>query len=295
MKIYEVSATSNKAAASKLLSHEPEEMRIQQLLLTLLQEHPDVIAVRDISWHVLQHLQSIFEQKGYTLSMNPDWDQIEEKWRYTALSAMFISNNVTFEPLYTDIHAPTFPTTLRYVCGRLFLSPDTSIIYKSTHIPCVDEERGKLDSQLFRKHAMLKFEVEWQAKLEDSFNDSFAVSAGDFNGAPGALEGEYACQPLYDQMAFTDLINEPTFENKCLDHVFVSSALSECDGISVRARTLKDFFGTHTDHKIIEINIEESAVCSDTSDAEELEYWYGDALSNYSEDDQAEVMDGYDD
>lgn len=178
--------------------------------------------------------------------------EIKEKWRYSCLSVLFVKEGIRFEQHSKSSVA--FPTKFRFVSGAFILPHGHLVVYKSSHIPCVDDSRPHISKQIDRKKRMLEAEIAFQQE----YKRFLAISAGDFNGsAHGTQEGEYYCENLYDRFTFRDLIDDaPTFKEKSLDHVFASDEFS--NEVIVSAKVIEDFYGYLTDHKIITITIEEA-------------------------------------
>ncbi len=247
--IAEISACSNKESAKALRYTGASETRILILVKELLKQHRryDILSVRDASWKALTLLRSYLGTLGYSMLLHPQFASERSKGRYTCLSALFILDTVEYEQLTAS---DLFPTIYRYNLIKImnFANP---LFYKSSHVPCVTKDTP---AQLHRKAEMLKDEVLFQR----SAGENLVLSTGDFNGAPNA--GKYYCQPLLDCLCFTDLVTEPTFGTKRLDHVFASDALRSGAQVAVSAEVLDTGYMTHTDHKVVSIRLRENQI-----------------------------------
>jgi hypothetical protein len=248
MTFLEVSDCGNKQAEKKLGFIGSTDARTEELFKKMMSQRQwDIISVRDIPWHTLKNLEMDLDAKGYRMYIHKSWKNVKQKWRYTCLSALFVKENVAFEQIYTD---DQFDTTLRYVAGKIHFA-GKEILYKTNHIPCVDVNRPNLSHQTQRKIAMLEDEVQFQLKNQSSL----AISAGDFNG--DLVNGEWYGQEQYERFVFRDTVTENTYEDKRLDHVFISNAFENSD-ITVKTEVLADYYMQYTDHKIIAITLKAS-------------------------------------
>lgn len=245
LKILEVSACGNRQAAKKLRFVGDMDNRILFMFQKIMQKgHYDIFSVRDIPWHSLCKLQRQLGMYGYRMYIHKSWNNVKEKWRYTCLSALFCLDTVEFNQMYTS---DKFETVLRYVYGRISFDGE-DIYYKTSHFPCVDDSKSHLSQQIERKVTMLKDENEFQRLM----NDSYAISSGDFNGAQGE---DYYGQEQFDIFEFVDTVLGDTYENKTLDHCFISKALRD-SRIKVSAEVIDDYYMLLSDHKIILITLE---------------------------------------
>ncbi len=247
LSILEVSACSNKQASKKLKFVGNTDERIVFMFHKILQKDAyDIISVRDISWSGLERVKHKLGACGYKLYIHKDWDNIKDKWRYSCLSAVFCREDVKFEQLYTS---ECFDTVFRYVYGKIELG-DNEIFFKTSHIPCVDDSKFHVKNQIKRKESMLLDEIEFQKSKENCL----AISAGDFNGAPST--GDFYCQDLFDNFSFVDTALANTYEDKMLDHCYISKALRDSDIVKVKTEVLNDYYMLFTDHKLITITLE---------------------------------------
>ncbi len=235
--ITEINACSDKASARKLRFRGPSELRIAALLENLSDK--EIISIHDVSHHDLCAAQK--KLKGYHMVIDPSYENTQ-KWRYTCLSVMFVKNGINIRRICFD----GFPTTLRCV-GISFALGGHEMIYRSSHIPCVDAARP-IGEQVYRKQAMLSAELEFQ----NEHCDSLALCAGDYNCD---TYGEYYCGEIFRKLPFSDLVREMTYGGRKLDHAFVSDALRESNDITV-AVTVRDLgYMVYTDHKSIDITL----------------------------------------
>lgn len=245
MTILEVSACGNRQAEKKLRFHGDMDARIIFMMQKLLQKEKwNLISIRDIPWHSLQKLERELGRLGYKMYMHESWQDVKEKWRYTCLSALFVSEGIEFSQKHTS---DKFESILRYVYGKFYFEGE-EIVYKTSHIPCVDDSRSNLIHQIERKTSMLEDELIFQEENKNNL----AISAGDFNGDPFSRCG-YA-QELYEQFPFIDTVSGDTYEDKTLDHVYISERLRDSD-IKVTTEIIDDYYMQLTDHKIIAITL----------------------------------------
>ena len=247
IKILEISACCNKQAEQKLFFKGSSGDRMYLFINEILQkESYDVLSIREISWNALKKVKHLLMLHGYKFYIHEDWNSVKvsNRWRYTCLSAVFVKENIEFKQLYTS---DNFDTTLRYVLGEIKFE-NYCIYWKTSHIPCVDDEVSRAEYQINRKKLMLLDEIQFQKNMVNNL----VLSTGDFNGG---AEGDYHCCDLYNQFVFEDLIKEATYEDKCLDHVFVSKNLIDNKDVKVEAKVLNEFYMKFTDHKLISISL----------------------------------------
>lgn len=246
--ILEYSACGNKQSAQKLKYKGNHDQRSLAALQVMLRKTPyDLISVRDIPYRALKHLEPSLLAMGYNIFIDPTWRSVTEKWRYTCLSVLFVKNGIKFSQI---AGAFGFDTVLRYVCG-IFRFNGHNIIYRTSHIPCVDDTRSQLSHQIERKENMLGAEIEFQ---NEHISDC-CISSGDYNGASD--DEDCYCRELFDEFVFDDLISAPTYEEKKLDHVYISDGFRDT-GISVEAEIIDDYYMQFTDHKMISITLKAS-------------------------------------
>lgn len=243
--ILEYSACGNKQSAQKLKYKGDHDQRSLAALQVMLRKKTyDLISVRDIPYRALKHLEPTLLAMEYNMFIDPTWRSVTEKWRYSCLSVLFVKNSIKFSQIAGSFG---FDTVLRYVCG-IFRFNGHDIIYRTSHIPCVDDTRSQLARQIERKENMLGAEIEFQ----ESHISDCCISSGDYNGA--ADDEDCYCQDLFGDLVFKDLISEPTYEAKKLDHVYVSEGFKDA-GISVEAKVLHKYYMQFTDHKMISITL----------------------------------------
>lgn len=249
LRILEVSACGNKQAEKKLkFQSGAMDIRITFLFRELLKKGTyELISVRDIPFHALKKLQRELSIYGYRMFIHKSWNTVagRQRWRYTCLSALFVADGVEFEQIYSG---DKFPTLLRYVAGRISFA-GKEIFYKTSHFPCVDGSRSCIENQICRKTAMLEDEVTFQ----EAHQNDICISAGDFNGAPG---GDFYGQEQFESFLFTDMVSENTYEDKSLDHVYVSKGLRETENLKLSVEFLEDYYMVLTDHKILSVELE---------------------------------------
>lgn len=245
IKILEYSACSNRAAARKLKFQGKHDRR-SLLAVQLMNKETayDLISVRDISYCALRHLEPTLSAMGYSMFIDPTWGSVTDRWRYTCLSVLFVKNTIKFSQMAGSFG---FNTVLRYVCGY-FQFNDHNVFYRTSHIPCVDDTRSQISRQIERKENMLNADIKYQ---KDHILDC-AISSGDYNGAVD--EENCYCRELFEDFSFTDLISVPTYENKKLDHVYVSDGFKAA-GITAEADVLDDYYMQLTDHHMISITL----------------------------------------
>lgn len=245
--IVEISACGCKQAQRKLKCHVSMDERISILLKEVVRlEHFDIISVRDIPWHALRRIQRELQYEGYTMHIHRYWPDEQNKWRYTCLSAIFVSEDVNYQQI--DIEED-FPTIYRYVAGKISFAG--SIIYwRTSHIPCVGRSTH-VELQTERKRSMLINEIQFQKRCQEEL---LALSTGDFNGC-ASDHYSYACKEQYLKFAFADMISVPTYGKFQLDHVFISPKLQESNDISVTTECLQNF-DHYTDHLLVIIKLE---------------------------------------
>ena len=245
--ILEYSACGNKQSAQKLKYKGNHDQRSLAALQVMLRKTPyDLISVRDIPYRALKHLEPSLLAMDYNMFIDPTWRSVTEKWRYSCLSVLFVKNDIKFSQIAGYFG---FDTVLRYVCGT-FKFNGHDIIYRTSHVPCVDDTRSQLSHQIERKENMLGAEIEFQ----NEHLSNCCISSGDYNGS---ADEDCYCQELFDEFSFTDLISAPTYEEKKLDHVYVSNGFKSA-GISVEAEILDDYYMQFTDHKMIAITLKAS-------------------------------------
>ena len=248
--IVEINACSNQEAQKKLRFKGDGDARVILLIEELLNKHIfEIISIRELKYSTMCKLERVLALRGFKRYIHKDWDNVDSKnrGRYSCLSVLFVHNSVdSYEQIYSD---DKFETTLRYVAGK-FKVDGQPVVYKSSHIPCVEDSHPHIASQLKRKEDMLKDELEFQRKYEDKF----VVSSGDFNTDS---VGDYYCQELFNQLPYKDAVEEPTYgENQKLDHVFLSPCIIEGKSdMKVQVRVLPEYYLDYTDHKIINIDI----------------------------------------
>lgn len=242
IKILEISACCNKQAEKKLSFKANSVDRMYAFMKDIIQKDSyDILSIREICWNAIEKLNSILE--GYKFYIHKDFENVEDRYKstYSCLSVAFVKDTIEFNQLYTS---DNFHTTLRYVFGEIKFS-NQLIYFKTTHIPCANYG---ISDHVSRKKSMLLDELEFQKK----YDNTLAISSGDFNGCN---DSRYYCSDIYGEFVFKDLIQEPTYENKCLDHVFVSKTIDESPNIKVETKVLDDFYMKYTDHKLISITI----------------------------------------
>ena len=253
--ILDFNAVCNKAAQENLDFHGDHTIRILSVLKLMNEQQIkrtgrpyDLISVHEISYKALQLLEPfMLNVYGYRLIYGDPlyWKSLRHKNRYTCLTVVFLRNTIPYTHTFGYFG---FTTVLRY-CWIKVPVKGYYITIRTSHVPCCsDDSKTHLKEQIDRKKRMLQAEVSFQKEMVDQ--KSLAVSIGDFNG--DANEDCY-CKDLYKEFAFRDLITEPTFGNKHLDHVFVSDFSTS--KLSVEANVLPDMYLKVTDHKMIDINI----------------------------------------
>lgn len=246
--ILEYSACGNKQSAQKLKFKGNHDLRIVFALKKMIKKKSwDLISVRDIPYHSLKQLEPTLQAMGYRMYIDPTWKAVKEKWRYTCLSALFVKNTINFSQVAGYFG---FNTVLRYVCG-FFKFNGHDIYFRTSHIPCVDDTRSQLAHQIERKENMLRADIEFQKEHQNGC----AICSGDYNGA--ADKENCYCKDLFEEFIFTDLISNPTYEDRKLDHVYISKGF-ESKGISVVAEILEDYYMQFSDHKMISITLKAS-------------------------------------
>ena len=245
--ILEYSACGNKQSAQKLRFKGNQDERCLAVLQIMLRKQPyDLISVRDLPYRALKHLEPTLLAMGYNMYIDPTWKSVTEKCRYSSLSVLFVKNDIKFTQIAGYFG---FETVLRYVCG-IFKFNGRDIIYRTSHIPGVDDTRSQLSRQIQRKENMLAAEIEYQ----NEHIDDCAISSGDYNGG---IEEDCYCHELFKDFTFTDLISGPTYEKHQLDHVFISDGFKK-SGISVEAEIIDDYYMEFTDHRMISIKLKAS-------------------------------------
>ena len=243
LNIIEVSACGNRQAEKKLKYQGNMNDRINTLIKKVLQKGTwHLISVRDIPYRSLNLLEEELKFYGYKMIMHKSFKDVKEKWRYTCLSALFVIDTVEFEQMYTS---DKFETVLRYVFGRINIGGEF-IYYKTSHFPCVDKS---LRHHIERKVKMLEDENEFQRLMDEALE--FAISAGDFNGEPS---GDFCGQEEFDKFRFVDKVLSDTYQNKRLDHCYISKALNDSH-IKIKVEALDDYYMVLTDHRLISIKL----------------------------------------
>lgn len=248
--IVDVNACSNKEAQKKLRFRGDGDARIILLIEELLKKQAySIISLRELTYSALCKLERVLALRGYKRYIHKDWDNVDIKnrGRYSCLSALFVHDSVdSFEQLYSG---DKFETTLRYVAGKFQVGGQT-VIYKSSHIPCVEDSHPNIASQLRRKENMLRDELEFQRENIDNC----VICAGDYNCDS---VGTYHCKDLFNQLPYKDAVEEPTYgESRKLDHVFLSPCIVEGkSNMKVQVKVLPEYYMDYTDHKIITIDI----------------------------------------
>lgn len=239
LRIIEISACSNKVAASKLQITADKSARIALMLKMIVEKgHYDIIAVSEMPFTTLQQLKENRIMTGYSTFYHHSFEEEREKWRFTCLKVLFVKNGIDFIPEDRS----DFETIYRCVAGKLNFDGQ-DIFYKTNHVPCVDN--GDNEAQLRRKESFLEDELCFQNKELNTL----AISAGDFNASKG---GDEDYSEYLDLFKFKDLVTVPTYGNKQLDHCFISPAFEESP-ITVSVNVLNDLYKIFTDHKPIEI------------------------------------------
>ena len=205
----------------------------------------DCISVHELDYKTLQLLEPFLKNTyGYRMLFGDPlyWQLLKNKNLYKCLTVVFLRDTIP----YAQTSANYFSTVLRY-CWIQIPVRELSITIRTSHIPCVDDTRAQhINKQLNRKRNMLQAEISFQKE----FRNQLAISSGDFNGS---AEDECYYQELYKEFVFKDLINEPTFGDKHLDHVYISD-FSHSD-LRIKAKVLDAQYMQTTDHKMIEICI----------------------------------------
>lgn len=246
--ILEYSACGNRQSAQKLKFRGNHDTRVVFAIRKMLEKKEyDLVSVRDIPYRSLKHLESVLDVMGYRMFIDPTWNSVKEKWRYTCLSVLFVKNTIRFSQIAGNFG---FNTVLRYVCG-VFKFNGHDIYFRTSHIPCVDDSRSQLSRQIERKENMLGADIEFQKEHQNDF----AICSGDYNGAID--EEDCYCWELFKEFYFKDLISDPTYEEQKLDHVYVSEGFKG-KGISVNAEILQDYYMQFSDHKMILITLKAS-------------------------------------
>ncbi len=72
------------------------------------------------------------------------------------------------------------------------------------------------------------------------------------------LIGVFYGQKEFKELGWTDAVLVPTYDNKYLDHCFLSPELVASDKIKVTTEVIDDYYMTHSDHKIIRVTLSAS-------------------------------------
>ncbi len=249
IKILEYSACGNRQSARKLKYRGDQDLRVVFAIKKMIEKTSwDLISIRDIPFHSLKHLEPALKVLGYGMYINPAWENVKEKWRYRCLSVLFVKGTVEFSQI---VERTGFDTVLRYVCG-VFEFDGHDILFRTSHIPCVDDTRSQLSKQIDRKKKMLEADIDFQHKHR---NDC-AICSGDYNGS--ANEEDCYCKEMFDDFIFCDLIKENTYEDQQLDHVYISEGFKS-EGIAVDAHILDEYYMQLTDHRMISITLRSEA------------------------------------
>lgn len=249
--IVEINACSNQEAQKKLRFNKGDgDARVILLIEEIIKKQAyNIISLRELTYSALIKLERLLAMHGFKRYIHKDWDNVDSKnrGRYSCLSVLFVHNSVdSFEQIYSG---DKFETTLRYVAGK-FKVGGQPVIYKSSHVPCVEDSHPNIASQLRRKENMLRDELEFQ--LENI--DNCVICAGDYNCDS---VGTYHCKDLFNQLPYKDAVEEPTYgENQKLDHVFLSPDIVEGKSdMKVQVRVLPEYYMDYTDHRIISVDI----------------------------------------
>ena len=247
--IVEINACSNQEAQKKLRFKGDGDARVILLIEEIIKKQAyNIISLRELTYSALIKLERLLAMHGFKRYIHKDWDNValQNRGRYSCLSVLFVHDSVDFEQIYSD---DEFETTLRYVAGK-FKVDGQPVIYKSSHIPCVEDSHPHIASQLRRKENMLRDELEFQ--LENI--DNCVICTGDYNCDS---VGTYQCTDLFNQLPYKDAVEEPTYgENQKLDHVFLSPCIVEGKSdMKVQVRVLPEYYMDYTDHRIISVDI----------------------------------------
>lgn len=179
--------------------------------------------------------------RGYVKIIHPDYATQKDKYRFTCVTAAYVKRELKAKQVCYD--KTNLETIYRY--AAFALDDETEI--RVLHMPVADASGKRYEKQLARKKAMMLWEQELEKDAEASHKK--VISCGDFNCEAGNME----CHEIYDELPFEKLLDEPTWEDKKLDNVLVSSALSG----KVKAFTGDYRLGKTSDHKTVIIEVEE--------------------------------------
>lgn len=246
IKILEYSACGNTESLKKLCFRGDRDLKDIVLMRNMLKNQSyDIVSVRDIPYHALKKLESEMALLGFKAYIDPIWKATKQKWRYTSLSELFVKKSLGFSQIAGQFG---FDTVLRYVCGSFTIN-GKRVYYRTSHIPCVDDSRSHISDQIARKENMLNAEIEFQKEHQ---NDCI-ICSGDYNGS--ADDEDCYCVNLYKEFVLSDMLSKPTYEDKKLDHVFVSKSAFEKEGIKLEAEILDEGYMIYSDHKMVSITL----------------------------------------
>lgn len=222
------------------------DLNARALLLAKLALKSDceLIYVNDWAPVGMSALDRVLQMSGYSRYFPEGFEKEEKPWRFTAVNALFVKD-VFFKQLYRP--AGAFDTTYRYIMGKIKKEDDFALVIKGNHIPPADE--NSLEVTENRKRRMLLDDIRFMHEVEEK--GECAITVGDYNGNRG--DYNYVCQEEINLIPWLDILQEPTYDGKQLDHVFVSPALAEKYVVSAEA--IEEGYMQLTDHKLIKIMI----------------------------------------
>lgn len=204
----------------------------------------NIIYVNDWAPVGMSALDHVLQMSGYSRYFPEGFEKEQKPWRFSAVSTLFVKD-VLFKQLHRPVGA--FDTTYRYIMGKI-TKEDITLVIKGNHIPPADENALEVTEN--RKRRMLLDDIRFMHEVDEK--GECAIAVGDYNGNRG--DYNYVCQEELNLISWHDVLQEPTYDGKQLDHVFVSPVLAEKNVVSAEA--IEEGYMQLTDHKIIKIMIE---------------------------------------
>lgn len=246
IRICDVSAVGMVQSGKKLGYKGDRKNRIIELIKGI-KDDCDVLSVREMPHSILKEIQPYMEHEGFKTYVPKGLEEYPNRYSQQLLQILFVRNNVEFTQ---EFRPENFDTTFRYICGRFSFAGE-KIFFKTSHVPCWNDGYTK-ETNIKRKICMLQDELDYQKTK----SECLAISLGDFNcGAIGDFHG----QKEFKELEWTDTVLVPTYDNKYLDHCFLSPELVASDKIKVTTEVIDDYYMTHSDHKIIRVTLSASA------------------------------------
>lgn len=239
-----VNMTGGKAEGEKL-QHSGDDAGRALILandsLHIYGKEVDALLCVGMSNYQMEHaVDSHMSARGYVKIVHPDYLNQKQAYRYTCVTVAYVKRDLNVEQICYDESG--IETKYRYVAFKF-----DKLEVRTIHIPIADQMNKRYEEQLSRKEKMLNFEKELEEAAEKEHMK--VITCGDFNCESGNL----VCHEIFDALPFEKLLDEPTWEDKKIDNVLISSGMAG----KVKAYTGDFRLGKTSDHKAVIIEVED--------------------------------------